>query len=104
MLSKFTQPLEKIISLFFILTVNFYRILLSPLFGPNCRFYPSCSEYALLALKEYSIGKALWLISKRLLKCHPFGCSGYDPLPQISFPPDESHQKPDINEINKDDE
>lgn len=81
MLSKFTQPIKKTLSLFFKLSILFYRIVISPVLGPRCRFYPTCSEYALNALNHYHLGKALWLISKRLLKCRPFGSCGYDPLP-----------------------
>ncbi len=57
-----------------------YQKLLSPLLPRTCRFYPSCSVYALHALKEKNLGEALILILKRLLRCHPFNPGGYDPL------------------------
>lgn len=60
-----------------------YRYTLSPLLGPRCRFYPSCSEYAKSALSLHSLPHALWLISKRLLKCQPWHAGGYDPVPGI---------------------
>ena len=54
-----------------------------PLLGPRavCRFTPSCSEYAQLALKKYGVLKGSWLACKRILKCHPFHAGGYDPVP-----------------------
>lgn len=58
-----------------------YQICLSPFLGNNCRFYPSCSHYALQALDRYYLVKALWIICKRLIKCHPLHPGGFDPLP-----------------------
>jgi len=57
-----------------------YRWLLSPLFGPSCRFHPSCSEYALEALQQHNAAKALLLIVWRILRCNPFSKGGYDPV------------------------
>ena len=65
-----------------ILIIKFYRLFLSPLLGNNCRFYPTCSNYALQALKRYSTFYAIKLIIIRLLKCHPWGGSGIDLLPK----------------------
>ncbi len=64
--------------------IQFYRLFISPMLGPRCRFYPSCSVYALEALEQHSIGNALWLIIKRLARCQPWGGSGYDPVPPRS--------------------
>lgn len=61
--------------------IQFYRLFISPMLGPRCRFYPSCSTYALEALEQHSLGYALWLIIKRLGRCQPWGGSGYDPVP-----------------------
>jgi putative membrane protein insertion efficiency factor len=61
--------------------IQFYRLFISPMLGPRCRFYPSCSVYALEALEQHSLGYALWLIMRRLGRCHPWGGSGYDPVP-----------------------
>jgi putative membrane protein insertion efficiency factor len=61
--------------------IQFYRLFMSPMLGPRCRFFPSCSVYALEALEQHSLGYALWLIIKRLGRCHPWGGSGYDPVP-----------------------
>jgi putative membrane protein insertion efficiency factor len=59
-----------------------YRRALSPFLGVNCRFAPSCSEYATQALREYGAFRGGWLALKRVCRCHPLGGSGYDPLPE----------------------
>lgn len=62
--------------------VRTYQLLLSPHFGICCRFQPSCSEYARIALKTCRLDRALYLIVRRLFKCHPYsGQSGHDPVP-----------------------
>jgi putative membrane protein insertion efficiency factor len=58
-----------------------YRYAISPLLGANCRFQPSCSSYALEALQRYGGFKGGWLMLKRISRCHPWGGSGYDPVP-----------------------
>ena len=58
-----------------------YRYLVSPLLPPCCRFYPSCSDYALQALTHHGALTGIWLTLRRLGRCHPFGGSGYDPVP-----------------------
>ena len=60
--------------------VRFYRHFISPGLPRSCRFYPTCSEYALDALERYGALKGLWLILKRLSKCHPYHPGGFDPL------------------------
>ena len=67
-------------SLIFI--IKFYKLILSPLLGNNCRFYPTCSNYALEALKEYSTFYAIKIIVLILLRCNPWGGSGIDLLPK----------------------
>ena len=57
-----------------------YQRFISPLTVPACRFYPSCSEYALQAIKRYGPWRGLWLSLRRILKCHPFHPGGYDPV------------------------
>jgi uncharacterized protein len=64
-----------------IFTVGIYRTIGTQFFGGQCRFHPSCSHYALEALQIHPIPSALQLITKRILKCHPFGSSGWDPVP-----------------------
>jgi putative membrane protein insertion efficiency factor len=60
--------------------IIFYQRFVSPLTAPACRFYPSCSEYALQAIKRYGPWRGLWLSLRRILKCHPFHPGGYDPV------------------------
>lgn len=65
--------------------IVFYRQFLSPLLPPSCRYTPTCSAYALLALRQHGPVKGLWLAARRLLRCHPIGwlggSSGFDPVP-----------------------
>ena len=63
-----------------ILIIRFYKKYLSPLKGPSCRFYPTCSEYALEAISKYGALKGGFLSIKRILKCHPFNKGGDDPV------------------------
>ncbi len=58
-----------------------YQRAISPLLGPRCRFYPSCSQYAIEAINSHGVVKGCWLASKRLLKCHPLNEGGHDPVP-----------------------
>ncbi|MXZ00618.1 membrane protein insertion efficiency factor YidD [Candidatus Poribacteria bacterium] len=60
--------------------IRFYKRFISPLFPPSCRFYPSCSQYAIEALEQYGMRKGCWLTIKRLAKCHPYHPGGFDPL------------------------
>ena len=55
---------------------------IAPMFPPSCRFYPSCSCYGIEALEKHRLDRALWLILRRLLRCHPFHPGGYDPVPE----------------------
>ena len=62
--------------------VHFYRYVISPLLGPRCRFYPTCSQYALDAIRIHGAIKGSWLTAKRLSRCHPLSEGGDDPVPQ----------------------
>jgi putative membrane protein insertion efficiency factor len=66
------------------LLIRFYRVALSPLLGPNCRFYPSCSCYAQEAIEQHGAAHGTWLAAKRLARCHPWNPGGYDPVPSNS--------------------
>ena len=75
------NPLLKALSALLQLPVHVYRLCISPMLPPSCRFTPTCSEYALEALRCHGPFKGLWLTVKRLSRCHPWGGSGYDPVP-----------------------
>lgn len=63
-----------------LLLIKFYQFFISPLLGQNCKFYPTCSNYAKEALEKRHLLSAIYLISKRLLKCNPFSSGGFDPV------------------------
>jgi putative membrane protein insertion efficiency factor len=58
-----------------------YKLLLSPLLGQNCRFYPSCSSYAIEALQIHGAARGSWLAARRVCRCHPWNEGGVDPVP-----------------------
>ncbi len=64
-----------------IIPVRLYQILISPMLPPSCRFTPSCSQYAVEALRKHGAIKGSWLAIRRIMRCHPWGGSGYDPVP-----------------------
>ncbi|MEN8757043.1 MAG: membrane protein insertion efficiency factor YidD [Desulfobacterales bacterium] len=70
------------ISKFIVLAlIRGYQLIVSPVLGPACRFYPSCSQYASLAINRYGVVKGSYLAFRRLLRCHPFHPGGFDPVP-----------------------
>ena len=73
--------LLQLISLPLIGLIKFYQYVISPAIGPKCRYTPTCSNYGLEAVKKYGPFKGGWLVIKRIASCHPWGGSGYDPLP-----------------------
>ena len=72
---------KKIIIFPFVMLVRFYQIFISPLKPPTCRYSPTCSQYTLEALKKHGLLNGGKLAIKRIMSCHPFGGSGYDPVP-----------------------
>ena len=75
------QWLSKATGFLLLMPIRFYQHCISPYTPPSCRFQPTCSEYARQAIIKHGPIKGLWLAIKRLLRCHPWGGSGYDPVP-----------------------
>ncbi|MCR5047121.1 MAG: membrane protein insertion efficiency factor YidD [Treponema sp.] len=73
--------MNKLLTKFFCTSIRFYQASISPLIGPCCRYYPSCSHYAIQAIEKYGPGKGLIMSTARILRCNPFFKGGYDPLP-----------------------
>jgi uncharacterized protein len=71
------SPIARVLTL----VVRAYQLVLSPLLGPRCRFYPSCSAYAVQALGTHGAVKGSWLAARRLLRCHPWNPGGVDHVP-----------------------
>ncbi len=72
----------KVIKKIFIFPVRLYQLFLSPFLGGRCRYAPSCSVYMIEAIEEWGVIKGIYLGTKRLLSCHPWGGHGYDPVPK----------------------
>ena len=75
------KKLNKAITVFLLVLIRFYRLWISPIFGPSCRFIPTCSQYGIEAISRHGPWKGGWLTIKRLSKCHPFTPCGCDPVP-----------------------
>ncbi|HBN06565.1 MAG TPA: membrane protein insertion efficiency factor YidD [Bacteroidales bacterium] len=73
--------MSKLFYYFFIGIIRFYQMAISPHLPASCRYTPTCSQYGLEAIKKYGPFKGGWLALKRILSCHPWGGSGYDPVP-----------------------
>lgn len=73
--------LHKIISFLFLALIRLYQLLLSPLLGAKCRYTPTCSTYAVEAIRKYGPFKGGWMALKRIASCRPGGGSGWDPVP-----------------------
>ncbi len=75
--------MNKLLSSILCFLIRIYQICISPFFPPSCRFYPSCSTYALTAIKTHGAGKGAILAFKRIIRCNPYCKGGYDPVPSI---------------------
>jgi uncharacterized protein len=75
------KRLLQILSFPFVVLIKIYQWVISPWLGPKCRYTPTCSHYAEQAFKKHGVVKGMWLAIKRISRCHPWGGSGYDPVP-----------------------
>ena len=66
-----------------VLLLRVYQLTLSPMLGPVCRFAPSCSSYAVTAVRRFGVLRGGWLTARRLGRCHPWNPGGYDPVPEL---------------------
>ncbi len=73
--------MTQVLSFPFIALIKLYQWLISPWLGASCRFTPTCSQYAIEALKKYGPLKGIWLTAKRIARCNPWGGHGHDPVP-----------------------
>ncbi|MBC8487707.1 MAG: membrane protein insertion efficiency factor YidD [Bacteroidetes bacterium] len=73
--------MKRILAKFFIFLIRFYQATISPYFLSSCRYTPTCSAYGIEAIKKHGPYKGGWLVLKRFFSCHPWGGSGYDPVP-----------------------
>ncbi len=80
-MGKAAQIIRKILIFPLVVLIKFYQICIYPLKPPSSRFTPTCSQYALEAIRKYGPFKGGWLALRRILRCHPWGGSGYDPVP-----------------------
>lgn len=74
--------LKKIVRFPFILLVQFYQYVISPILPASCRYTPTCSQYSIEAIKEWGLIRGGWMAVKRIGSCHPWGGSGHDPVPE----------------------
>ena len=72
-----------ILTIILIKFIKVYKFLISPMLGHSCRFMPTCSEYSIDALKEFGLIKGIFMGIKRILSCHPWGESGFDPVKKV---------------------
>lgn len=80
-MQRIVHAIYKLIGWVFLVPVYIYKYAISPFTPASCRHYPTCSEYALQAVKIHGPFKGIWLTTKRISRCHPWGTSGYDPVP-----------------------
>jgi len=74
--------MKKLLIAPFLLLIKFYQGAISPIFPATCRYQPTCSHYSAEALKTHGLAKGGWMALKRIFSCHPWGKSGYDPVPK----------------------
>ncbi len=80
-MKTFLATIRKIAVTLLLIPIFFYQKCISPMFPPCCRYTPTCSQYAVEAIRKHGPFKGLYLAIRRILRCHPWGGSGYDPVP-----------------------
>ena len=85
--------IAKIPQAILLLLITGYQKWISPFLGPHCRFNPTCSSYAMGAIKNHGVIRGGWLSLKRILKCHPLHSGGDDPVPEIKHPINHKYEK-----------
>jgi hypothetical protein len=94
---RFVRPVTRIPQFLLVGLLKLYQLVVSPLlglftapgYGQTCRFYPSCSEYALVAVQRHGVVRGSWLAGRRLLRCHPWNPGGVDHVPPVAARPAE---------------
>lgn len=81
LLKKLAEGVKNALGWIFIALIRFYQGAISPFFPPSCRYTPTCSQYGVEAMQKHGPFKGGWLTLKRIASCHPWGGSGYDPVP-----------------------
>ena len=79
----FRSGATRLLALGIAVMIRAYQLIVAPILPPSCRFYPSCSHYAAEAIEQHGPWRGLVLALRRLLRCHPWGGSGYDPVPPM---------------------
>lgn len=79
--AQHSRPLTRLVTRIMLALIRFYQTCISPLTPPACRYTPTCSQYAIEAIRKHGPLKGGWLALRRILRCNPFGGSGYDPVP-----------------------
>ena len=80
-IARVMGPIGRAVRTALVLLVRGYQVAISPLLPPACRYYPTCSHYAVEALERHGALRGSWLALRRILRCHPFRPGGYDPVP-----------------------
>ena len=80
MFRKIVDKISNVLTVIVLFILFVYRYFISPVLGCNCRFYPTCSQYAIDAIKTHGLLLGCWLALKRISKCHPWHKGGYDPV------------------------
>lgn len=84
-------PVSRLFAAAAVRLIRLYQLALSPWLGPRCRFVPTCSDYAIAAVRRFGPWRGSALAARRVLRCHPWGSTGYDPVPEQ--PQRDSHKK-----------